>query len=71
MKWGGRASAETGDADRPAESVDGAGGAVKLMRAAPRGSSDGSICLLVQDKTAQAAQDGLHPLEAPGSGPDG
>lgn len=40
----------------------------RLMRAAPRGSSDGGICLLVHDKTARGA---LHPLEAPGSGPDG
>lgn len=40
----------------------------RLMRAAPRGSSDGGICLLVHDKTVRGA---LHPLEAAGSGPDG
>lgn len=50
---------------------DAESGPVRLMRVAPRGSSDGGICLLVQDKTARAAEDGLHPLAASGTGPDG
>lgn len=48
------------------------GGAVGLMKVAAAGSSsDGGICLLAQDKTARAAEDGLHPLAATGRGPDG